>query len=234
MVKYLYIFLKVGGCMEEVNKEMFNKINYNLDFDFTCEYCNNVISTKYKVCPHCGGHYENNREFIEKRNLKNKEYLDFLTNQEIELKKEIESIKKNENVANLDLIHKKNYFNMDVDYLHSKFQRSDDFEFNCEYCGTKIKGTSKDEKSCPNCGSPYCNNTELLILEKKEEIEYDNYAVYNLLQKKKEDINQQRNLDSYRSSQKFIKNLNSLAKFFKYIIIFLSLIVIVYFFIRNL
>lgn len=219
--------------MEEVNKEVFNKINYNLEFDFTCEYCNNVINTKYKVCPHCGGHFENNREFIEKRNLKNKEYLEFLTNQEIELKKEIESIKKNENAAKLDLIYKKNYFNMDVDYSHSKFQRSSYFEFNCEYCGTKIKGNSKDEKSCPSCGSPYCNNTELLILEKKEEIEHDNYVAYNLLQAKKEDINQQRNIDSYRSSQNFIKNMQTFVKFFKYIIIPLIVIVCVCFFIRN-
>ena len=219
--------IKYKNSINNITKESFNKYDDDLIFKFTCEFCNKEIDTTQKVCPHCGGHYDNNNEYKTKREQKRKEYLEFLMGQEKELEKEIENIKNNKEILKHNFIMKNRYYNMDVDEEHKVFSPSEFFEFSCEYCGTKLKGTSKDGKTCPSCGAAYNNNTELLILEKKEELERKNVEAYNLLQKDKHDRNIENQIKDDQITDKTIKTMKKTATFFKFVYaaIFIAIIV---------
>lgn len=224
---------KAKSKIKNIETNSFEKYDFDLDFDFKCEYCGNVINTQNRFCSHCGGTYSNNIEYRLKKSEKDKEYLEVLNNQEAELKKEIENVKYNKELleSNHSFILKRKFYNLDVDYSHTKFSLSESFEFVCEYCGTKLKGKSCDNKTCSSCGASYNNNLELLIQEKKEQIELRNYEIYNLYQKQKEDINTQNYNKDKRDTERYI---NYSEKFAKEIILFwkivgiLALIVIIF------
>ena len=204
---------KAKSKIKNIETNSFQKYDFDLDFDFKCEYCENIINTRNKFCPHCGGTYSNNSEYNVKKIEKDKEYLNFLNKQEVELKKEVENINDNKELLknNNSFILKRKYYNLYVDYSHTKFSPSENFEFVCEYCGTKLKGKSCDNKSCTSCGALYTNNLELLIQEKKEQIELRNYEIYNLYQKQKEYINIENYNKDKEDTELFIKYSEKIA-----------------------
>jgi hypothetical protein len=223
---------KAKSKIKDIQTKNFDKYDFDLNVDFKCEYCGNVINTKNRFCSHCGGTYNNNVEYKLKKEEKDKEYLEVLNKQEEELKKEIENIKKNKELleSNNSFILKRKFYNLDVDYAHTKFSSSENFEFACEYCGAKLKGKSSDDKTCTSCGASYTDNLELLIQEKKEQIELRNYQIYNLYQKQKEDINTQNYNKDKKDTERYInyseKIANGIILFWK-IIGILALMVII-------
>lgn len=208
---------KTKSQIKNVETNNFDKYDFDLDFNFKCEYCGNVINTKNKFCPNCGGTYNNNNEYKLKKIEKDKEYLEFLNKQETELEKEIENIENNKELieSNNSFILKRKFYNLDVDYSHTTFSPSENFEFTCEYCGTKLKGKSSDNKTCSSCGALYNNNLELLIQEKKEQIELRNFEIYNLYQKQKEDMNIENYNKDKKDTERFINNTEKFARGYK-------------------
>ena len=224
---------KAKSEIKNIQTNSFDKYDFDLYFDFKCEYCGNVINTKNKFCSHCGGTYSNNIEYKLKKSQKDKEYLEFLNKQEIELEKEIENIKNNKELleSNNSFVLKRKFYNLDVDYAHTKFSPSENFVFACEYCGANLKGKSCDDKTCSSCGASYNNNLELLIQEKKEQIELCNYDIYNLYQKQKEDINTQNYNKDKRDTERYINYSQNFAKgiiLFWKIVGILALIIIIF------
>lgn len=93
---------------------------------------------------------------------------------------------------------KNSFYNLKLNDKYKKITPSKYFEFNCEFCGTKINGKSTDKKLCPNCNAAYNNNIELIILEEKEAIEYNNHRKYQAIQCKIEDQNIENALKDHR------------------------------------
>lgn len=175
--------------LKAVDTAAFEKFDFDMNFEFECEYCKSIIKSSDPTCPSCGSDYGKNKEYRNKKIEKNREYIDILKRQNAALDTEIDNIQHNRKSLKENFIFTNTQFNMKVDKEHNRFVHSVNFEFNCEYCGTKINGTSKDEKKCPHCGASYNENLELLTLEEKEKVEYDNYVKYNKLQFQKEDQN---------------------------------------------
>lgn len=155
----------------------YDKNEFEKNFEFTCAYCGSTISTKYSKCPSCGSSYGETDEYLEKKQAMNYRYLNYLNAQEKRLDEEEEYIERTMEVLRKNKIYRNTVYNFDIGEKPDYIPRTN-FEFSCNYCHTKLNGTSKDLHGCPNCGAKYTNNLELLVQEKDNEIEkriFDDY-----------------------------------------------------------
>lgn len=83
MLLLAIIFISIRHSINQKQKlkvladSTFDKYEIDLNFNFNCEYCYNVISTTEDNCPNCGGNYHLNKEYKQKKYKKNQEYLQF-------------------------------------------------------------------------------------------------------------------------------------------------------------
>lgn len=175
----------------------YGKHTFNRDFEFSCEYCNNSISTKLNNCPVCSASYGANKQYKSKRKEMNLAYLQFLKKQEQLIIKETTYV---EDMSKLQkrnsFLFKATFFNFDLQQI-PPFKKSESFEFSCEYCDTKLNGRSDDGGVCVNCGADYSNNVELLVAEQEERLEKEHYTEYLVLQ----DIQWNANIDNYKKAR---------------------------------
>lgn len=227
------MLLKVADYETNKKEQMVNKINQNnfdkFEFDlcvrFKCEYCGSEIDSKLPTCPYCGSSYKENEEYQQRKIEKNKEYLEYLKQQEIELEKEMDNIRKMQWKANNNIIMSKSFWNLDVDKKNTTFIPQENFIFNCEFCGTKLEGNTKDGKTCYNCGARYDNNVDLLILEERQELERKNFEMYKEIQQAKIEQNK-RNEEKDKKWLEYGRQMRKHEKTIVYIlaaIMFLSL-----------
>jgi len=230
LIYFLYAYYKTKREVSTLNKtdmSKFNQFDMDLNFDFNCEYCNRIISTKYDSCPFCHASYYSNNEYLKKKKEKFKKYYNYLKDQENELNLELKNFDNNIVLSerNKFWFVNKTAYNYKIDYDHLKnYIKKDSFDFICEYCGTKLNGNSQDSKCCSNCGASYINNTELLALEEKERVLKANSDLYNNIQLRKLKINQNNAFEDSVRKEQNIKNISMYATIVKYSIILVILI----------
>lgn len=114
----------------------YNRIHFDRNFDFRCEFCGEKISTQNKHCVSCGGTYDNNKEYKQKKKENNLKYIDFLKNQERLIEQEEIYIEKTLKALKKNWVMKNRFYNFELgDELH--YLPVFSFDFTCEYCGTK-------------------------------------------------------------------------------------------------
>ena len=190
--------------LRKVNVSKLDDFENDLNFYFNCDYCGKKISTKKDSCPYCESSYHNNKDYIEMKKKKYEEYLNYLKIQNIELQKDLDNFKKNEKLLsrNSSWFLSNSSYNLDVDYK-KHYVKKDVFDFNCDYCGSKITGSSKDGGECSNCGASYANNLELLALEEREKVLNDNNEIYKILQQLKMRMNEENSTKDSLFKEKF-------------------------------
>lgn len=226
MVFLLSIFLGVRTANQRKKsiKQPIQYLNYNRqhfdrEFGFVCEYCGNNITTKIPKCPQCGGAYDNNVEYRNKKKAIELKYLDFLKKQEESIKQEIAYIEETLNALHKNRVMKNAFFNFDLGEKPA-YRPVTNFEFICEYCGTKLSGRSKDGKNCPNCGAGYSDNINLLVMEEEQELEKCHYEEYLKLK----DIEWNQNVENETRDAFYTKHAKSIAIF---MLVFIVVIVFV-------
>ena len=209
---------KKEQMVNKINQNNFNKFEFDFCVRFKCEYCGSEIDSKLPTCPHCGSPYKENKEYKQRKIEKNKEYLEYLKQQEIELDKEMDNIRKMQWKANNNIIMKKSFWNLDVDKRNTTFIPQENFIFNCEFCGTKLEGNTKDGRVCHNCGARYDNNIDLLILEERQELERKNFEMYKEIQQAKIEQNQ-KNIENDEKWRNYSRTLRKHEKTMAYILV---------------
>lgn len=158
----------------------FNRIHFDRDFDFKCEFCGETNSTKNKNCANCGGTYDNNKEYKQKKKEINLKYIEFLKQQESLIAQEEIYIEKTLKALKKNWVMKNSFYNFELgEKLH--YLPVFSFDFTCEYCGTKLKGNSAGNQNCIGCGAKYNDNTDLLVMEQEEHLRKAHYDEYQKL-----------------------------------------------------
>lgn len=184
----------------------YNRIHFERDFDFICEFCGQTNSTVSKTCVNCGGTYDNNKEYKQKRKENNLKYIEFLKTQENLIKQEEVYIEKTLKALEKNWVMKNRFYNFEIgEEIH--YLPNYSFNFNCEYCGTKIKGYTSDNGSCTNCDAKYSDNTDLLVMEQEEHLRKAHYDEYQKL--KTYEYNQ--NLENERKDAYMNQNANKIV-----------------------
>lgn len=209
---------KKEQMVNKINQNNFNKFEFDFCVRFKCEYCGSEIDSKLPTCPHCGSPYKENKEYKQRKIEKNREYLEYLKQQEIELDKEMDNIRKMQLKANNSIIMKKSFWNLDVDKRNTTFIPQENFIFNCEFCGTKLEGNTKDGRTCHNCGARYDNNIDLLILEERQELERKNFEMYKEIQQAKIEQNK-KNEEKDEKWLKYGRQMKKYEKTMAYILV---------------
>ncbi len=193
----LWIFISIAVAhrrkakLKPVKYLTYNRQHFNRDFEFTCEYCGNKVSTKVTNCKQCGSSYGDNKEYKSRKKETDLKYLEFLKSQEEQLRQETTYIEETMEALRKNKVMKKRFFNFELGEM-PVYRASKSFEFTCEYCSTKLNGRSTDEKTCPNCGAGYCDNVGLLVAEEEEKVEKTHYQEYLTLK----DIEWNMNIDN--------------------------------------
>lgn len=184
----------------------YNRLHFDRDFNFTCEFCGHTNSTVDKTCVNCGGTYDNNKEYKQKRKENNLKYIQFLEKQESLIKQEEEYIEKTLKALNKNWVMKNRFYNFELgEEIH--YLPNYSFDFACEYCGTKLKGKSSDDGSCTSCGAKYSDNTDLLVMEQEEHLRKAHFDEYQKL--KAFEWNQ--NLENDRKDAYMNQNANKIV-----------------------
>lgn len=158
----------------------FNRIHFDRDFDFKCEFCGHINSTQNHNCLNCGGTYDNNKEYKQKKKENNLKYIDFLKRQEDLINQEEVYIEKTLKALKKNWVMKNRFYNFEIgDEIHYLPVYS--FDFTCEYCGTKLKGNTSNGGCCTGCGADYSDNTDLLVMEQEERLRKAHYDEYQKL-----------------------------------------------------
>ena len=207
---------KMKSTLQPIQYISYKKEQFNKDFDFTCEFCGTVISTKLEECTGCGGAYGKNKEYKSKKRIMNQNYLDYLKMQETKIVQEQEYIKKTKEALRKNKLMKNTEFNF-VFEEPPIYKPATAYEFACEYCDNILHGKSTDETGCSNCGASYKENFELLVREEEDMLEKRHYEEYLLLK----DIEWNQNImneqkDAYIEN-KYNKQINFLTKYAKFV-----------------
>lgn len=209
---YIYFFSGFGSrknlkpvCYISYNKNYFQK-----EFEFTCEFCGSTVSSKDEKCPKCAGDFGKNKEYQSKKRAMNQRYVRYLKDQEEALEKEMEYISNTmETIRRYKLVRHKAY-NFEIGEPPI-YKPAIDYEFDCEYCGNKLRGKSTDEKGCMYCGASYEANLELSVREEEDRLEkrhYDQYMELKDLESRQNIRNEQRDAgvdEKYGTAIKFME-----------------------------
>lgn len=119
-------------------------------------------------------------------------------------------------------------FNFDID-CKKHYDRKYIFDFDCEYCGSRLSGSSARIGVCSNCGASFENNMEMLALEEREKVLDDNNELYKIIQQLKIKANNS-NYEKDTMFQERFKRINYiLSLIYKYSIVVLILLAIIEF-----
>lgn len=192
----------------------YNRQQFDRAFTFVCEYCGSTVTTKNPKCLQCGGAYDTNTEYRNKKKAIEFQYLDFLKKQEEAIKQEIAYIEATVDALHKNTVMKNTFFNFDLG-AKPVYRPVANFEFTCEYCGTKLSGRSTDNGKCSNCGAEYSDNVNLLVMEEEQELEKCHYEEYLRLK----DIEWNQNIENETRDAFFTKHAKSIALFLLLLIV---------------
>lgn len=176
----------------------YNRQHFDRDFEFTCEYCGNKVTTKVTKCTQCGGTYGENKEYKSRKKAIDLNYLEFLKSQEEQIQQETTYVEETFEALRKNRIMQNRFFNFELEVEKPIYRPSVDFEFTCEYCNTKLRGRSTDVKTCSNCNAGYSNNISLLVAEEEEKLEKIHYQEYLTLK----DIEWNQNIENEKKDKK--------------------------------
>ena len=206
-----------GRKYKPVSYISYKKNAFHKDFEFVCEFCGGVVSSKDERCPTCAGDFGKNKEYLSKKRVMHQKYLKYLKDQEEAIEKEMEYISNTMKQLQKSKLIWHKYHNFDIGEPPI-YRPASDYEFTCEYCGNKLRGKSTDEEGCTNCGASYAANWELLACEEEDRLEkrhYDQYMELKDLEWEQNLRNERRDAmveEKYGTPIRFMeKNARSLA-----------------------
>ena len=177
----IYLFFSSGirarKDLKPVKYISYKKDHFQEDFDFSCEFCGSMISSRDEKCPTCGGNFGNNKEYQRKKRAMQQKYLEYMKSQEKAIAQEMEYISNTMQAIQKYKLIRHKYYNFEIGEP-PVYKPASDYEFTCEYCDNKIRGKSTDEKGCSNCGASYKENLELLLREEEDRLEKRHYDEY--------------------------------------------------------
>ena len=177
----IYLFFSSGirarKDLKPVKYISYKKDHFQEDFDFSCEFCGSMISSRDEKCPTCGGNFGNNKEYQRKKRAMQQKYLEYMKSQEKAIAQEMEYISNTMQAIQKYKLIRHKYYNFEIGEP-PVYKPASDYEFTCEYCDNKIRGKSTDEKGCSNCGASYKENLELLVREEEDRLEKRHYDEY--------------------------------------------------------
>ena len=175
---YLFFFpTRARKDLKPVKYISYKKDHFQEDFDFSCEFCGSMISSRDEKCPTCGGNFGNNKEYQRKKRAMQQKYLEYMKSQEKAIAQEMEYISNTMQAIQKYKLIRHKYYNFEIGES-PVYKPASDYEFTCEYCANKIRGKSTDEKGCSNCGASYKENLELLLREEEDRLEKRHYDEY--------------------------------------------------------
>ncbi len=90
---YLFFFpTRARKDLKPVKYISYKKDHFQEDFDFSCEFCGSMISSRDEKCPTCGGNFGNNKEYQRKKRAMQQKYLEYMKSQEKAIAQEMEYI----------------------------------------------------------------------------------------------------------------------------------------------
>lgn len=176
---YLYFFsgLRAFRKLKPSCYISYKKNHFDEDFEFTCEFCGSVVTSRDSKCPKCAGDFGKNKEYLLKKRAMHQRYLQYIKDQEEAIEKEIEYISNTlKEIKRYKLLRHK-YLNFEIG-MPPVYKPAVDYEFTCEYCNNKLRGRSTDKNGCTNCGASYDKNLELLVHEEEDKLEKCHYEEY--------------------------------------------------------
>ena len=171
----------------------YKKNHFHEDFEFVCEYCGSTVSSTDEKCPKCAGDFGKNKEYQSKKRAMYQKYLRYLKDQEEAIQKEMAYISNTMAAIKRFKLRLHKSYNFDIGEPPI-YKPAIDYEFTCEYCNSKLRGKSTDEKGCINCGASYEENLELLVREEEDRLEKRHYDQYMELK----DLEWEQNLKNER------------------------------------
>ena len=138
---YLYFFsgLRALRNIKPSCYISYDNNHFDKDFEFKCEFCGSIVSSKAAKCPKCAGDFGKNKEYLSKRRAMHQNYLQYLKTQENAIEKEIYHITDTlKSVKRYKLIRHK-YLNFEIGNP-PVYKPATDYEFTCEYCNNKLRG----------------------------------------------------------------------------------------------
>lgn len=225
---YLYFFsgLRALRNIKPSCYISYDKNHFDKDFEFKCEFCGSIVSSKDAKCPKCAGDFGKNKEYLSKRRAMNQKYLQYLKTQENAIEKEIDHITDTlKSVKRYKLIRHK-YLNFDIE-IPPVYKPATDYEFTCEYCNNKLRGRSTDKCGCSNCGASYQENLELLVHEEEDQLEKSHYEEYMKLRDLEIEQNIRNEQRDARVDEKYKTPIGLAEKKGKYIALFIIVVLMV-------
>jgi len=208
----LVIFLAIQDAkrkkasLKPVQYLNFNRIHFDRDFEFQCEFCGHIISTLNSNCSNCGGIYDNNKEYKQKKKENNLKYIEFLKYQESLIHQEEVYIEKTLYALKKNWVMKNSFYNFELgEELHYLPVYS--FDFTCEYCGTKLKGNTSSGGCCIGCGAEFGDNTDLLVMEQEERLRKAHFDEYQKLK----DFEWNQNIENAKKDMYMNQNGNKIV-----------------------
>ena len=117
----------------------YKKDHFQEDFDFSCEFCGSMISSRDEKCPTCGGNFGNNKEYQRKKRAMQQKYLEYMKSQEKAIAQEMEYISNTMQAIQKYKLIRHKYYNFEIGES-PVYKPASDYEFTCEYCANKIRG----------------------------------------------------------------------------------------------
>ena len=92
---YLYFFsgLRVVRKLKPSCYISYNKNHFDKDFEFKCEFCGSIVSSKDAKCRKCAGDFGKNKEYLLKKRAMHQKYLQYIKDQEDAIEEEMDYMK---------------------------------------------------------------------------------------------------------------------------------------------
>lgn len=217
---YVWAYLASGSLARKRFKPVcyisYKNNQFNEDFEFTCDYCGNKVSSANAECPTCGGAYGKNKEYQMKRRSMHQRYLGYLKDQEKAIDDEMDNITETMRAVRRYKIVRHKTFNFDIGDP-PVCAPADSYEFTCENCDSRIRGRSTDVMGCPDCGASYKENLELLVREEEDRLEQRHYIEYMRLRELEVEQNIKNERRDASVDEKYGKQINFMQTYGKYI-----------------
>ena len=131
---YLYFFsgLRALRKLKPSCYISYNKNHFDKDFEFKCEFCGSIVSSKDAKCPKCAGDFGKNKEYLLKKRAMHQKYLQYIKVQEDAIEKEIDYISNTLNAIKRYKLIRHKYLNFEIGNP-PVYKPASDYEFTCEY-----------------------------------------------------------------------------------------------------
>lgn len=212
IVAILFIVISISNSYKKRKKLRpvqflhYNRSQFDRIFEFKCAYCGQKISNREENCPYCGGSYKDNTEYKDKKKAINLKYLNYLEAQKLKIQQEVDYIEKTVAALRSNIVMKRRFFNFELGEP-IKYRPSFNYEFTCDFCGTKMLGHIGENGTCPHCGAGYDDNLDLKVMESEDQLDKLHYDEYVRLK----NIEKNQNIENERKDEITTKHAKGIA-----------------------